>query len=64
MTNRPCCRVTCSRPAVATLTFDYEDRLAVVGPLAMVADPHASPNSAEQALEGNPEVKPLSPQNG
>ncbi len=30
---------------------------------SLVADPHASPNSAEQALEGNPEVKPLSPQN-
>lgn len=41
MTNRPCCRVTCSRPAVATLTYDYEDRLAVIGPLAGVADPHA-----------------------
>lgn len=31
--------------------------------LSLVSDPHASPNSAEQALEGSPEVKPLSRQN-
>ncbi len=30
----------CTRTAVATLTFDYEDRLAVIGPLALTADPH------------------------
>lgn len=41
MLNRPCCRVTCSRPAVATLTYDYGDRMAVIGPLSVVADPHA-----------------------
>lgn len=41
MSIRPCCRVACSRPATATLTFDYDDRMAVIGPLATLADPHA-----------------------
>lgn len=40
MLNRPCSRVACSRPAAVTLTFDYEDRLAAIGPLAVEAEPH------------------------
>lgn len=40
MRARPCCRVSCSRRAEATLTFDYADRVAVIGPLAFVAEPH------------------------
>lgn len=41
MMNRPCCRITCSRQASFTLTFDYEDQLAVIGPLSYAADPHS-----------------------
>lgn len=38
--NRKCCRVACSRQAVVTLTFDYDDRLAAIGPLAVEMEPH------------------------
>lgn len=41
MTKRPCSRVTCSAPAVATLTYVYADSMAVLGPLSMKAEPHA-----------------------
>ena len=34
-------RWACAREAVATLTYDYEDQMAVIGPLARVRDPHA-----------------------
>ncbi|MGL5851815.1 MAG: DUF3499 domain-containing protein, partial [Phycicoccus sp.] len=30
----------CRRPAVATLTYVYSDRAAVLGPLATYAEPH------------------------
>ena len=33
MSERPCSKVACGRPAVATLTYDYGDRMAVLGPL-------------------------------
>lgn len=39
--SRPCSKVGCADPASVTLTFVYDDRMAVVGPLAPVADPHA-----------------------
>lgn len=41
MTNRTCSRVACSRPATFTLTFDYDDRLAAIGPLAFEVEPHS-----------------------
>lgn len=41
MRSRPCCRITCSRRAEFTLTFDYRDRMAALGPLAFRAEPHS-----------------------
>jgi hypothetical protein len=40
MTARTCSKVACSREAVATLTYDYADSMVVVGPLALVHEPH------------------------
>lgn len=40
MNGRPCSKVTCQNEAVATLTYDYADSMAVVGPLAVTAEPH------------------------
>jgi hypothetical protein len=37
---RRCSRTACSLPGVATLTYVYADSTAVVGPLAMHAEPH------------------------
>jgi hypothetical protein len=37
---RRCSRTACTAPAVATLTYVYADRAAVVGPLATHAEPH------------------------
>lgn len=37
---RRCSRTACASPAVATLTYAYADRAAVVGPLALNAEPH------------------------
>ncbi len=36
---RTCSRATCSKPAVATLTFVFADSMAVLGPLAAQAEP-------------------------
>jgi len=38
--NRRCSRNGCPLPAVATLTYVYSDSTAVVGPLAISAEPH------------------------
>ena len=38
---RQCSRSACVRPAVATLTYDYSDSTAVLGPLSTAAEPHA-----------------------
>lgn len=38
---RRCCRPGCKNPAVATLTYVYSDSTAVVGPLAIVDEPHS-----------------------
>ena len=38
---RHCSKPGCSRPAVATLTYDYSDSTAVVGSLSAAADPNA-----------------------
>ena len=37
---RKCSKPGCSRSAVATLTYDYHDSTAVLGPLATNAQPH------------------------
>lgn len=41
MSNRPCSRITCSDPAVSTLTFVYSDSMAVLGPLSATHEPHS-----------------------
>ncbi|HJG92394.1 MAG TPA: DUF3499 domain-containing protein [Brachybacterium massiliense] len=38
---RECSRTACSRPAVSSLTFVYEDSTAVLGPLSRMSEPHA-----------------------
>jgi len=38
---RQCSRPACRHPAVATLTYDYSDSTAVLGPLSTQAEPHA-----------------------
>ncbi|WP_298229273.1 DUF3499 family protein [Gryllotalpicola sp.] len=43
MRDRLCSKSTCSREAVATMTYDYRDAMAVVGPL--------SPSSATGAYD-------------
>jgi hypothetical protein len=37
---RRCSRTACTLPAVATLTYAYSSSTAVLGPLAMYAEPH------------------------
>ncbi|WP_193105293.1 DUF3499 domain-containing protein [Brachybacterium sp. FME24] len=41
MPARECSRTACSRPAVSSLTFVYEDSTAVLGPLSRSSEPHA-----------------------
>jgi Protein of unknown function (DUF3499) len=41
MQDRLCSKVACAREAVSTLTYDYGDQMAAVGPLGAVGDPHA-----------------------
>lgn len=38
---RRCSRTACVRSAVATLTYVYSDQTAVLGPLALFAEPYA-----------------------
>lgn len=38
---RQCSRTACKEPAVATLTYVYADSTAVLGPLAVHAEPHS-----------------------
>lgn len=38
---RRCSRTACGRAATATLTYVYSDQTAVLGPLAVFAEPHA-----------------------
>lgn len=38
---RTCSSPGCAEPAVATLTYDYTEATAVLGPLAVEANPHA-----------------------
>lgn len=41
MLERLCSKVGCAREAVATLTYDYGDQMAAIGPLGGRHDPHA-----------------------
>jgi len=41
MYGRLCSKVGCAREAVATLTYDYGDQMAALGPLGAENDPHA-----------------------
>jgi hypothetical protein len=41
MSFRPCSRVACPDESVATLTFDYGDSMAVLGPLSVQREPHS-----------------------
>jgi hypothetical protein len=38
---RPCSKVACGDDAVATLTYDYADAMAVLGPLSIRPEPHS-----------------------
>lgn len=42
------------RPAVATLTYSYQDSTAVVGPLSIYAEPHTYDLCAQHADSVNP----------
>lgn len=41
MRERLCSKVGCAREAVSTLTYDYGDQMAALGPLGGEGDPHA-----------------------
>ena len=41
MRGRLCSKIGCAREAVATLTYDYGDRMAALGPLGRAGDPIA-----------------------
>ncbi|MGG5258011.1 DUF3499 domain-containing protein [Phycicoccus avicenniae] len=47
--SRKCTKTGCRQPAVATLTYAYSDRAAVLGPLATYAEPHTYDLCAEHA---------------
>jgi len=46
---RQCSRSACGRPAVATLTYVYNDSTAVLGPLSQLAEPHSYDLCSEHA---------------
>ena len=46
---RLCSKVACAREAVATLTYDYGDQMAALGPLGPGRDPHAHDLCAQHA---------------
>ncbi|KZE40829.1 MULTISPECIES: DUF3499 family protein [Microbacterium] len=41
MRDRLCSKVGCAREAMSTLTYDYGDQMAALGPLGRAGDPHA-----------------------
>lgn len=49
MDARLCSKVGCAREAVATLTYDYGDQMAALGPLGMANHPHAHDLCAQHA---------------
>lgn len=46
---RKCSRTACGRLASVTLTYVYADQVAVIGPLATYAEPHAYDLCAEHS---------------
>ncbi len=40
MAERRCSKVACGEAAIATLTYDYADAMAVLGPLSIRPEPH------------------------
>ena len=51
---RRCTRNSCERPAVATLTYSYQDSTVVVGPMSLYAEPHTYDLCSEHADRVNP----------
>lgn len=49
MEERLCSKIACAREAVATLTYDYADQMAALGPLGAARDPHAHDLCAQHA---------------
>jgi hypothetical protein len=49
MDQRQCSKVGCAREAVATLTYDYGDQMAALGPLAPRRHPNAHDLCAQHA---------------
>jgi hypothetical protein len=49
MDGRLCSKVTCAREAVATLTYDYGDQMAALGPLGGADHPNAHDLCAQHA---------------
>lgn len=47
--DRLCSKVACSREAIVTLTYDYGDRMAALGPLGAARHPHAHDLCAQHA---------------
>ncbi|WP_116114157.1 DUF3499 domain-containing protein [Austwickia chelonae] len=47
---RRCSKTACSRAAVATLTYNYAEQTAVLGPLATFAEPHTYDLCATHAM--------------
>jgi len=41
MSERLCSKVACNDEATSTLTYDYADSLAVLGPLSPAPEPHS-----------------------
>ncbi|MBC7725709.1 MAG: DUF3499 domain-containing protein [Burkholderiaceae bacterium] len=41
MDQRLCSKVACVNDAVSTLTYDYADSMAVLGPLSYTQEPHS-----------------------
>lgn len=41
MDGRLCSKVACAREAVATITYEYGDKMAALGPLGAANHPHA-----------------------
>ena len=41
MSERLCSKVACNDEATSTLTYDYADSLAVLGPMSPTPEPHS-----------------------
>nr|WP_218881863.1 DUF3499 domain-containing protein [Nesterenkonia xinjiangensis] len=52
--SRRCTRSGCGRPAVATLTYSYQDSTVVVGPMSVYSEPHSYDLCAHHADTVNP----------